>query len=1582
MADSTKTIIIGSMAVYRGTYTESTVYYKENVVTYYSCVFKAASNNFSGVPPINVGANGAITIVNTNYWTCIVDNTNIYNMALSCQNVDNKLSPYSENPIQNKAVYAKFNTLEETIIGMGGSAILITYFEDTDPIDGTINEGEYWYNNVTNKLFYGKKVEGELMPYMSDVTIEEVELTMNKLYVNFMTGNWFRWNGERLIGINQGVVTIEQMDNIIDVSNGAPAYYTVVKYNGAEYINIGTLQIIGHEDNLKYSQTLETFYTLDGDGNLDEESEEMHKYVRYLDMDLTNEWTKWETNGDGVKVDDELDAESNNAISNRAVSLGLEEFRSQMKESNGINIQYFSDYNEADNVQVSMIPYRGPGGVLVYLVKMDVFALYVNGTYYVEWFESDTIPAHTEFNVMTEDGYKSRPDRLFCYTIAAQSNMVNVDSKLNTESNNPISNKAVATEFQKKLPLTGGVSIESTDSNGVYHATCNITLENIINAFNEGRRIVLVETEVLKTNFTITQVPIDTNNNTICVAVGNGYIYQIDFADNEITISKCVSGGSESREVFLVTYTITGSTTPGYEVITEDTVFSGVLDKTIGEIIEAFNANKLVIIQETIYWKTSAIVNQCPLEYDENVGDNYYISLAIVPLDGWIYEIRYHLGTVYFRPISRNLKCDKELDILSNMPVENMAVAHAINEINKRFENMAKAEEASGSQAIYNPNVVVPEDQQINPENMDISQISELDSVNKALDEANKSNAVLQENLKELSNQVESLKTKLQELEQEPVVIKPFSAVDCNDGVITINKKPEEITVNDVRNALTIPALDAELPVITSASNIPESGQYILTGEAAGFQEGDSITIKKANNTLLDSLIKSTGTYANCAGLKLSQVYYIYMGFSGSSIPKQHQIEKDFTIDGEVDGEATGGFNTNYQFFSTKHSLNLRKAIFTTSSNNGYARIGVDITKGVDQLQVVGCQFNIPNYKGRAIHIAGTTISLKTLTVREDANGQDEYVNGITLDEANAYVNKYNSPLDELGYEKVATTEAIDPIGAEVGINIKDPNVINHVLIADNTIDHGMDFVNIATSVRVAKSMRIIGNTVNEAASTCIYAGATGDGMRQYTSCPYYIVGNTILGQQKVARNEEGYITYYCPALIEQRAIYMLHNTLSNYVAAIGFPDGKPAQYQNYPTYDLYANSTNVFFCNNVLSNFVRFTTYRGNFGTLKAKGNCVPSQYKALQHKSVTRYYYGNTYSVNEQQVKGWWTNRTGIEKYQDYESSIDPDKYLCLGIGYTTSDINEIVFNNNVVNYPVLENANSLSADRISFFNNQFSATSWNWQIDLNDPPLILGKLKAESYVGIRNNTFLVDEMQTLWLCYIGKKNSTAENFPIADISSNVLPEGVILKGIIGTESVSFSNRDAESVLEVATENDKPAEAAPGDLIYVTATDKYYKCVSGSPCSMNLKIHSSVPSSETMNVVLNETYNLRINENETLAVSLSGRFNTREQLMDAFHNALVENGYITKKIIGGQSSGSLLYYLVFKSKTNGKSKWTVTSSRLTAETAGKAHFFTAANANPAISIQMHYAGFDYWRPQPGEDTTWEEYEPDDLEN
>lgn len=85
MADNT--LIIGSAPKYRGEYSDLVTYYKDNIVTSYGSVFKAASNLFSDVPPIEVNQDGTVSLTNNGNWTCIIDNTSLYNATLSTNNL-------------------------------------------------------------------------------------------------------------------------------------------------------------------------------------------------------------------------------------------------------------------------------------------------------------------------------------------------------------------------------------------------------------------------------------------------------------------------------------------------------------------------------------------------------------------------------------------------------------------------------------------------------------------------------------------------------------------------------------------------------------------------------------------------------------------------------------------------------------------------------------------------------------------------------------------------------------------------------------------------------------------------------------------------------------------------------------------------------------------------------------------------------------------------------------------------------------------------------------------------------------------------------------------------------------------------------------------------------------------------------------------------------------------------------------------------------------------------------------------------------------------------------------------------------
>lgn len=80
MASST-IIQIGSVPKYRGAFNSDIVYYIGNIITYYGCVFRAI-NQVKGYAPIKVNSDGTISLNNTNYWECIVDNVELYNTAL------------------------------------------------------------------------------------------------------------------------------------------------------------------------------------------------------------------------------------------------------------------------------------------------------------------------------------------------------------------------------------------------------------------------------------------------------------------------------------------------------------------------------------------------------------------------------------------------------------------------------------------------------------------------------------------------------------------------------------------------------------------------------------------------------------------------------------------------------------------------------------------------------------------------------------------------------------------------------------------------------------------------------------------------------------------------------------------------------------------------------------------------------------------------------------------------------------------------------------------------------------------------------------------------------------------------------------------------------------------------------------------------------------------------------------------------------------------------------------------------------------------------------------------------------------
>lgn len=95
--DATNIIAIGSIPTNRGMYDNNATYYMQNYVCYKCSVFSANVNNFSGLPPLSVNADtGMVSFANKNYWTCIVDNTELYNRSLQMGDLTDKIKELTD----------------------------------------------------------------------------------------------------------------------------------------------------------------------------------------------------------------------------------------------------------------------------------------------------------------------------------------------------------------------------------------------------------------------------------------------------------------------------------------------------------------------------------------------------------------------------------------------------------------------------------------------------------------------------------------------------------------------------------------------------------------------------------------------------------------------------------------------------------------------------------------------------------------------------------------------------------------------------------------------------------------------------------------------------------------------------------------------------------------------------------------------------------------------------------------------------------------------------------------------------------------------------------------------------------------------------------------------------------------------------------------------------------------------------------------------------------------------------------------------------------------------------------------------
>lgn len=543
------------------------------------------------------------------------------------------------------------------------------------------------------------------------------------------------------------------------------------------------------------------------------------------------------------------------------------------------------------------------------------------------------------------------------------------------------------------------------------------------------------------------------------------------------------------------------------------------------------------------------------------------------------------------------------------------------------------------------------------------------------------------------------------EVEQSSEQREAFNYSTGNSGAFgTPVMKPEQIEVNallsEVNNAVTPigmvfdPSAEVGTPHIYTASEAGLKSTLIKPGKTYSLAEildDADDTLRIELGTYNANALKTAVSDSNCLGIKLDEMYLVWFNYPTSSPGADGykntcvNLPRDFVIDGEVTGQAVGGFYImgSGAAFYTEHSLNLRKVHTCKAAEaNGYFSYciytnGIDEVTGqrhgVDQLIVDGCKFD-----GYSINTSGQEgerfISDQTnkryIKVISDDENPFEIVGGVVTD----YLVK-NNCINNIIIKDCYSN------GGELLSNLSyNPNAIpdyksgncgrvnDTFCIARNTIEN-------VTSNAINWSTANINTVINNVVTP---TGWVYPSIMSYASCPLYLVGNTISGVNAVCRTSD---YYYAAATIELASMYFLHNEVKNFITSTR--DGGTQIY----TYDLYFNGKQLYFCNNTVSNVVQLYLAKANTGVLKAKA--IGYGGKSLTNLLPTvRYYHSNNILLNPSEVRTIWGNRV-LSSYPEVataEQNLDIDEVMTIKFNYSelsdVTAIRDFVFSNNIVN------------------------------------------------------------------------------------------------------------------------------------------------------------------------------------------------------------------------------------------------------------------------------------------------------------
>ena len=403
---------------------------------------------------------------------------------------------------------------------------------------------------------------------------------------------------------------------------------------------------------------------------------------------------------------------------------------------------------------------------------------------------------------------------------------------------------------------------------------------------------------------------------------------------------------------------------------------------------------------------------------------------------------------------------------------------------------------------------------------------------------------------------------------------------------------------------------------------------------------------------------------------------------------------------------------------------------------------------------------------------------------------------------------------------------------------LRKTNCINHILVENNTVYKSRDFFTCdyffnsgdfgGSPVTTLQSCRFLDNTFFECKGIQISLGScnmlhslepqnrdrtykeggtinnsTSYSFARYraqVSCPAYVVGNIFDGEDKVIAvdGSSGNGAYRCPVSGDKGTIYILNNTIKNFISTATYSNtttnGTTTYVENwYAAYDAYTRGSRIYFVNNNLTNFVCFTFDTCTSGTFKSKGNANVEAFSKIPNNMIKCYKY-NTYTVDANHIKTIWDTLTENANQLAYarnflgDNSLTwanlYDKYLNFSLDTfvdvaSTSKapdcINEVNFSHNIVKYPHIKGVKSVTGEfpvkRVVFSYNEFygdfpDSKNWKWTKWISDNNTyyrvsnVVQNHSNQNYCYQPNNWWLFTVLNASDIEIVGNKFLNAKN------------------------------------------------------------------------------------------------------------------------------------------------------------------------------------------------------------------------------